>query len=147
MGCLPGFGRAIAGSFFGLGAFLASTAMRGISFLFVTVVGPLLFGSAREFIIRIMRVSNDGRSPQSRWRIGSKTAYAILSGIAWVAAFLLLRIIWLLLEWAGVNVMRQLPPGLATWLPRALLVLVIFAAGLIIGMQVHRHADQPTTGW
>ena len=147
MGCLFGLGRMIASGCFGLGAFLASIFIRGLSFLFLTVIGPLCLGSVRELVIRIMRASNGGRSAQSRWWIGNRAAYAVLSGLVWAAACLLLRLVWQFLGWIGAQVISGLSPSLSAWLPPTLLLLLVFSVGTIIGASVHRHENGGMTGW
>ena len=115
MGCLFGLGQAVARACFGLGAFLAAILARGLGFLLLTIVGPLLLGSMRELLLRVTRATNDGRSARSRWQLGSRTAYAILSGLAWAGGFLLLSGLWRAMSWLfgqGWRVSRQpWPPG------------------------------------
>jgi hypothetical protein len=147
MGCLFGLGQIVGRSFFGLGSFLTSILLRGVGYILLTVIGPLFLGSVREVIVRIMRVSNEAGALRSRWRIGSRTTYAILSGIVWVAAYLILRLFWQFLRWIVSFIFSELPPGFVGWFPPLFLLAVIFAVGLIVGTQVHRHDSEQSGNW
>ena len=139
MGCLLGLGTAIGRGFFALGAFLASVLVRGMGFLFLTVIAPLFLGSTREILVRITRLSREGHSMGSRWQIGSRTTCAFLSGVVWTSAFLVVRTVWQAIAWLGTQAMNQVSPTLSSWLPPILAILSIFIVGAFVGTMVHRY--------
>ena len=138
MGCLFVFGRMIAQTCFRLGAMLVTILIQGMSFVFVTVIGPLWLGSVREVVVTALRITHNGRSAQSGWQVGTRSAYAALSGLVWVAGFFLLRAAWHTLRWLTTEATAQMAPNLADWLPMTLAAVLAFATGSIVGALVHR---------
>jgi len=147
MGCLFVFGRMVAQTCFNLGAMVATILIRGVSFVLISVVGPLWLGSVREFVVRALRITHHGKPLQSSWQIGNRAVYAGLSGLVWVAGAFLLRALWGLLGWAGAAFTERLAPNLASWLPLTLLALLIFVIGSVVGAQVHRRDHGIVAGW
>lgn len=147
MGCLLGFGSMIGRGFFALGSFMASVLMRGVGFLLLTVIGPLFLGSTREILVRITRLSREGRSLGSRWQIGSRTAYALVSGLVWTSAFLVVRAAWQAMAWLGNQAMNRVSSTLPNWLLLVLAVLLIFIVGAFVGMMVHRYEHGGSARW
>ena len=139
MGCLAGFAQMIARTCFALGAFAGSVLIRGIGFVVLTIVAPLSLGSAREILARLMRLTIDGKPIQSRWNIGSRTGYAVVSGAAWVVVFAVGRVVWRALVSIGDRALDAVAPALSAWLPPLLVALAVFALGGAIGATVHRH--------
>ena len=147
MGCLFVFGRMIAQACYGIGAMVTMILMRGITFVLVTVIGPLWLGSVREFVVRALRITRNGRPVHSGWQIGSQPAYAALSGVAWVAGYFLLRALWRLVGWVGAELTNRLTPNLAPWLPMTLVIVLVFALGALVGARVHRREQGVDSGW
>jgi len=147
MGCLFVFGRMVAQACFNLGAMVATILIRGISFVLVTIVGPLWLGSVRELVVRALRITHRGKPVQSSWQIGNRVVHAGLSGLVWVAGYFVLRGLWRLAGWAGAAFAERLAPNLASWLPLTLLALLIFVVGSVVGAQVHRRDHGIVAGW
>ena len=139
MGCLFVFGRMVAQTFFRLGGILVTMMIRSMTFLLITVIGPLGLGAVREFVVRALRVTRNGRPVHSTWQVNNRTIYALLSGMVWVAAFFLIRGGLRLLGWIGTRAAASLAPSLAPWLPMVLLVALIFTIGTAVGAVVHQH--------
>jgi sterol desaturase/sphingolipid hydroxylase (fatty acid hydroxylase superfamily) len=126
---------------------MASVLMRGVGFLLLTVIGPLFLGSTREILVRITRLSREGRSLGSRWQIGSRTAYALVSGLVWTSAFLVVRAAWQAMAWLGNQAMNRVSSTLPNWLLLVLAVLLIFIVGAFVGMMVHRYEHGGSARW
>ena len=146
-GCLFVLGRTIARACFALGAMVTTILIQGISFVFVTIIGPLWLGSVRELVVAALRITHNGRSVQSDWQMGSRPAYVALSGVVWVAGFFLARALWHLLSWISAEAIARLEPNLASWLPMTLLIVLIFTIGSVVGAIVHRRDHGMDSGW
>jgi len=139
MGCLFAFGRLIARACFRFGAMLASTLIGGLSFLLATVIGPLWLGAMHEFVVWVLGITHDGKPVHSRWQVGNRTAYAVLSGLAWVVAFHVVRVLWHLAGWLVTWAVGRIAPAYASWLLLSLATALVFGVGAFVGAQVHRH--------
>ena len=138
MGCLLVLGQMVAGTCFRLGALIVSVLLRAMSFLLISVIGPLGLGAVREFAVTTLRITRNGKSVQSGWQVGSRSAYAALNGIGWLLGFFILRLIWRCVEWFGGHALVRLAPNMAPWIPTAVLAALIFLVGTTVGAAVHR---------
>ena len=137
VGCIPGLGRLVAMVFIGLGRLLATILIRGFGFLLGYIVGPAFLGLAWEFVLRAAGVRRNGRAVRSGWEIDNRAAYAALSGLAWLLLYVVLRLAGRLLSWIGAGLSARLASGPMPWLPTALVIIVVFGIGTIVGLVVH----------
>ncbi len=137
VGCIPGLGRLVTMVFIGLGRLLATILIRGFGFLLGCIVGPTFLGLAGEFVLRAVGVRRNGRAVRSGWEIDNRAAYAALSGLAWLLVYALLRLAGRMLSWVGAALSARLASGPMPWLPTALVIIVVFGVGTIVGLVVH----------
>ena len=137
VGCIPGLGRLIAMVFIGLGRLLATILIRGFGFVLGCIVGPTFLGLAWEFVLRAVGVRRNGRAVRSGWEIDNRAAYAALSGLAWLLVYALLRLVGRLVGWIGVALSARLASGPMPWLPTALVIIIVFGVGAMVGLVVH----------
>ena len=139
MGCLFAFGRLIAQTCFRFGALLVTMLIRGLSFVLVTVIGPLWLGAMHEFVVWALGITHNGKPVHSGWQVGNRTAYAVVSGLAWVVAFHVVRVVWHLIGWLATQAATRLAATSVPWLLPSIATILVFGVGAFVGTQVHRH--------
>jgi hypothetical protein len=107
--------------------------LRGLAFLLLNVIGPLAFGAARETIQSLAPKRWGGKGVDVDTPPQTQMGYALGFGALWVVGYLALRVGITFIGWVAGPLFGRLAPGVPGWLHSALLPVLIFVIGAVVG--------------